>query len=58
MTLDRPIRFKFLENPEWYTEDENGMYVLTENAPEEVKADYEKYLKFFDESFGFVFTNE
>ena len=27
------LRPYFLENPEWYTEDENGDYKLTDKAP-------------------------
>ena len=45
--------YKFLENPEWYTEDEFGYYELTDKAPEEAVRDYELYMKDLLSSLGF-----
>ena len=38
--------YYFMKNPEWYTNDEQtGIAVLTDKAPEDAKKSYEEFLK-------------
>lgn len=43
---------KFMENKDWYTTNENGELVLTDNAPKEARIDYEKHRKEYIDRVG------